>query len=105
LLKIVDKLDISNYRPISLPTSFSKVLEKAMNIQLLEHLNKNNISAEEQFGFITKSSADNAIYKLTNEILKALNSESLIGGIFLALKRPLIVLIIKSFYLNWNFMV
>jgi hypothetical protein len=37
-----------------------------MNIQLLEHLNKNNILAEECFGFRTKSSADKAIYKLTN---------------------------------------
>jgi hypothetical protein len=81
------------------------VLEKAMNIQLLEHLNKNNILAEEQFGFRTKTSADKAIYKLTNEILKALNSKSLIGGIFVTSKRPLIVLIIKSYYLSWNFMV
>jgi hypothetical protein len=54
LFKKGDKLNISNYRPISLQTSFSKVLEKAMNIQLLEHLNKNNILAEEQSGFRTK---------------------------------------------------
>jgi DNA polymerase/3'-5' exonuclease PolX len=87
LFKKGDKLDISNYRPISLLTSFSKVLEKAMNIQLLEHLNKNNILAEEQFGFRTISSADKAIYKLTNEILKALNSKNLIGGIFCDLKK------------------
>ena len=58
-----------------------------MNIQLLEHLNKNNILAEEQFGFRTKSSADKAIYKLTNEILKALNSKCLIGGIFCDLEK------------------
>jgi Notch-like protein len=31
-----DKSNISNYRPISLLTSFSRVLEKAMSIQLLE---------------------------------------------------------------------
>jgi hypothetical protein len=67
LLRKGDKSNISNYRPISLLTSFSKVLEKAMNIQLLEHLNKNDILVEEQFGFRTKASADMAIYKLTNE--------------------------------------
>jgi hypothetical protein len=105
LFKKGDKLDISEYRPISLLTAFSKVLEKAKNIQLLEHLNKNNVLVEEKFGFRTKSSADKAIYKLTNEILKALNSKSLIGGIFCDLERPLIVVIIKSYYLNWNFMV
>jgi Notch-like protein len=69
LFKKGDKLNISNYRHISLLTSFSKVLEKAMNIQLLEHLNKNNILAEEQFGFRT-TSTDMAIHKLTNEILR-----------------------------------
>jgi hypothetical protein len=63
------------------------VLEKAMNIQLLEHLNKNNILAEEQFGFRTKTSTDKAICKLTKEILKALNSKSLIGGIFCDLEK------------------
>jgi hypothetical protein len=58
LYKKGDKSQTTNYRPISLLTSFSKVLEKAMNIQLLKHVHENNISAEEQFGFRTQ------IYKL-----------------------------------------
>jgi hypothetical protein len=44
-----------------------------MSIQLLGHLNKNNILVEEQFGFRTKISTDAAIFKLTNKIQKALN--------------------------------
>ena len=87
LFKKGDKSNISNYRPISLLTSFSKVLEKAMSIQLLEHLNKNNILVDEQFGFRTNTSTDSAIYKLTNEIHKALNSKNLIGGIFCDLEK------------------
>jgi hypothetical protein len=55
---------------------------KAMSIQLLEHLNNNNILVEEQFGFRATSSIDVAIYKLLNEIQKALNSKNLMGGIF-----------------------
>jgi hypothetical protein len=51
-------------------------LEKAMSIQLLEHLNKNNILVKEQFGFRTNTSTDLAFYKLTNEIHKALNSKN-----------------------------
>jgi hypothetical protein len=42
---------------------------------------------EEQFGFRTKSSTDVAIYKLLNEIQKALNSKKLIGGIFCDLEK------------------
>jgi hypothetical protein len=50
LLKKGDKSKISNYRPISVLSFFSKVLEKAMYNQLQEHLNKHSILAE-QFGF------------------------------------------------------
>jgi hypothetical protein len=61
-----DKSQTTNYRPILLLTSFSKVLEKAMIVQLLKHVHENNISAEEQFGFRTQISTDTAIYKLLN---------------------------------------
>jgi hypothetical protein len=81
LLKKSDKSNTSNYRPTSLLTSFSKVFEKAMSFQLLEHLNNNKILVEEKFGFRTKYLTDVAIYKLVNEIQKALNSKNLIGGI------------------------
>jgi hypothetical protein len=43
LYKKGDKTDPPNYRPISLLTAFSKVLEKALYIKLLEHINDNNI--------------------------------------------------------------
>jgi Notch-like protein len=44
LFKKGDKQNISNYRPISILTSFSKVLEKAVHIQLYEHSSKKIIS-------------------------------------------------------------
>jgi hypothetical protein len=62
LLKKGDKQNISNYRPISILTSFSKVLEKDVHIQLYEHSSKNNILADEQFGFRNKLATNNAIY-------------------------------------------
>jgi hypothetical protein len=58
-----------------------------MSIQLLEHLNNNNILVEEQFGVSTKSSTDVAIYKSLNEIQKALNNKNFIGGIFCDLEK------------------
>jgi hypothetical protein len=63
-------------------SSFSKVLEKVMYNQLQEHLNKYSILAEEQTGFRSDSTRNKATYKLINEILNALNSRFIVGGVF-----------------------
>jgi len=85
--KIGDKSKISNYRPISILSSFIKVLEKVMYNQLQEHLNKYSILAEEVFGFRADSTTNKAIYKLINETLDALNSKFIVGGIFFNLEK------------------
>ena len=46
-----NKNDPNNYRPISLLNSFSKILEKIVSQQLIDHLNRNNILYKHQFGF------------------------------------------------------
>ena len=50
--------NISNYRPISLLTAFSKVFERIIYDRLLQHIETNNILIEEKFGFRTSSSTD-----------------------------------------------
>jgi hypothetical protein len=91
LFKKGDKFKIFNYRPISILSSFFKVLEKVMHNQLQEHLNKHSILAEEQFGFKSDTTTNKAIYKLINEPLNALNSKFIVGGVFTILKRILTV--------------
>ena len=81
LFKKGNKNDISNYRPISILTSFLKIFEKVMQTRVLNHLTDHNILSNEQYGFRTKLKSDNATYQLTNKILNALNSKLLIGGI------------------------
>jgi hypothetical protein len=46
-----DKSLLSNYRPISLLTSFSKIVEKIMNNILVSHLKKYEILNPNQYGF------------------------------------------------------
>jgi Notch-like protein len=72
LFKKGAKSNTSNYRPISLLTSFSKVFEKAMSIQLHKHLNNNNVLVKEQFGFRTKSSTNVAIYTIGSAVIFAI---------------------------------
>ena len=72
----------TNYRPISLLTSFLKVFEKALYIRVTEHLNTSNLLVRKQSGFRKGTTTGDAIFKLMNEILKALNNKTLAGSIF-----------------------
>jgi len=55
--------------------------------RLLKHIETNNILAVEQFGFRTSSSTEKASYKLTDDILNALNNRMMVGGIFCDLQK------------------
>ena len=77
-----DATNPSNYRPISILTTFSKVLEKALYKRLMQHIDDNNILTEQQFGFRKGLSTEDAIFKLTHEILTALNTKTMIGSVF-----------------------
>jgi hypothetical protein len=63
-------MNLANYRPISLLTSFTKVLEKALYIRLIEYLHNNKLLVKNQFGFRKGLATDDAIFKLINKILK-----------------------------------
>ena len=82
-----DKQELSNYRPISLLTSFSKIFEKIIYNRLYDHVTRYKILAKEQFGFRNNYSAEKAIYHLINNILKALDNKQLVGGIFCDLAK------------------
>ena len=69
------KTEMSNYRPISLLTSFSKVFEKVIHNRVHNHIQVNNILAKEQYGFRNNSSTEIASYDLINNILEALNNK------------------------------
>jgi Notch-like protein len=47
--------NVSNYRPISLLTSFSKIFEKIIYNRLITHITSNNIFTNSHFGFRKKS--------------------------------------------------
>jgi hypothetical protein len=58
---------MSNYRPISLLKTFSKILEKVLYKRLLSHLNK-YILVKEQLGFRENSSTVLATFNLLDNI-------------------------------------
>ena len=68
IFKKGDDQDITNYRPISLLTSFSKVIEKLIYARLFDHITTNSILVNEQYGFRTQYSTELATFSLINNI-------------------------------------
>ena len=62
LFKKGDTTEFSNYRRISLLTSFSKIIEKIIYKRLYNYLNDNNILVGDQYGFRAKLSTETAIH-------------------------------------------
>ena len=59
---------LTNYRPISVVVCFSKILERIMYNRLYEHLTKNNLLFDKQFGFRKFHSTEHALMELVNRI-------------------------------------
>jgi hypothetical protein len=72
---------LTNYRPISLLTVFSKVLENVTYNRLSQHMHTNSILIPEEFVFRQGSSAENASFSLTNSVFKFVKQNMHVGGI------------------------
>ena len=64
-----DKLQISNYRPISILPLLSKIMEKLIAKQIWEYLNANKILDKYYSGFRKNHSTETALTYITDEIL------------------------------------
>ena len=64
--------DRNNFRPISLLSIFSKIMEKLMAIRLNTYLELHNILFPNQFGFRSGYSTTHSLLSITEEIKKPL---------------------------------
>ena len=78
---------MSNYRPISILSFFSKIFEKLMYNIVNNFLYKNDIIYKYQFGFRKNHSTQHAINTLVDRITSSLDSGDLVIGVFLDLKK------------------
>lgn len=85
--KTGDRDRVNNYRPISILPSISKILEKIINIRLINYLENNNLLSNCQFGFRPGKSTDDAVHELTNYVVGGLDNNNKIVGIFLDLAK------------------
>lgn len=82
-----DRGDVNNYRPISILTSISKIIEKLLNNRLVNFLNKFNLVSNSQYGFRKGLSTQDAILDLTSTIVGEVDKGSKCLTVFLDLKK------------------
>ena len=87
LFKAGDKSIFSNYRPISVLPSFSKILEKLLYNRLIDYLSKYKILSDNQFGFRKHYSTEYALALLYDKISSAIDSNAVTVGIFIDLSK------------------
>ena len=74
--------NFDNYRPISVLPAISKILEKCVHSQLIEHLEKNNLLSQNQFGFCKYRSTELAVVWFTDQIRRSMDAGILTGAIY-----------------------
>ena len=77
-----DKSELNNYRPISILTATSKIIEKVLAAQLRLFLETNNIFCNSQYGFREKRSTTSAISKLMEQLYSNFDVSKITQGIF-----------------------
>ena len=87
LYKSKEKYLETNYRPISLLTTMSKLLEKIVYVRVYEFLNCSGQFYASQYGFRSKHSCDNAVGEVVSRIVKNLESGKISIAIFLDLSK------------------
>jgi len=78
---------ISNYRPVSLLSNFSKIYEKIMYARLLNFINQREVLYKFQFGFRKDHNTSLALMILLDEISNAFNCNEMVLGVFLDFRK------------------
>lgn len=87
IFKSGDKLCVSNYQPISILPAISKIFEKVVAEQLVEHLDHTDALHPCQFGFRKRYSTESACCYLLEDIKSSLDGGGVVGAVFLDLRK------------------
>ena len=81
------KSEYTNYRPISILPVISKILEKCVYAQFINHLEMHNFLSPKQFGFRKQRNTEFANVLFTDAIRSAMDRGELTGALFVDLSK------------------
>lgn len=87
LYKANDYTDKNNFRPISLLSVFSKVLERVVKEQLVVFLLANKILSERQYGFREDRAISDVLFDVNKELHDSISKDDKIMLVFLDIKK------------------
>ena len=87
VFKSGSKAQFNYYRPISLLSQFSKILEKLYNKRLEQFVDKNNVLSNSQYGFRSSMSTSHALIDLVEEICESMDNKLYTLCVFIELKK------------------
>ena len=88
VFKSSDRFKFSNYRPISLVSQFSKILETIFNKRLTYFIEAQHILSDGQYGFRSNHSTSLALTEFIEKVTSAMDKFQTTIGVFIDLKKP-----------------
>ena len=87
IYKSGSKLSVENYRPISLLSIPSKILEKAINTDFQEYLKVNKVLTDRQFGFRPNHSCETALLCMVDQWAQNVDHGYVNGVVFIDMRK------------------
>jgi exonuclease III len=81
------KESLTNYRPISVLSCISKIIERHVHENLYEYLSENDLLYEGQSGFRPKHSCATALTDMTDKWVSAIDDGQMVGVAFVDLRK------------------
>ena len=81
------KVNIGNYRPISLLPTLNKIFEKILHKRIYDFLSKFNIFSDRQFGFREGYNTELASFELIGDILPSFDDKMYTMGLFIDFEK------------------
>ena len=88
VFKSGDKTHVTNYKPISILSCFSKIFEKAVYNRTINFLNDHSVLSPTQYGFRSNFSTEHAVLDIVNTCYDNIERKMYSGLVLLDLAKP-----------------